>query len=379
MVGGTAMTFTAILVLHAAPFQLGALNAMRIVPALVMSLAAGAWVDRVRRRPILIGADLGRALLLLTIPAAALAGILHIEQLYVVALIVSVLTLLFDVAYQSYLPGLVGKRRVQEANSKLSASAAVAEFGGFSLGGWLVQALSAPLTVLVDAASFLVSAFSIGWIRKREDPPVRAARSSLWHEVLEGLRTVRANRLLRASAVAIGIQQLSSGIYGALVVLYMSQGLGFAPGILGMIWAVGGVSSLVGALLAPRFSKRLGFGTAMTLGLGVFGVTQALVPIASGASVASALLLVGGQLGDGFCTIYEINQVSLQQGLASRRLLGRVNATIRFLSLGAALAGALIGGWLGEAVGVRPMLALGAIGTLGAAVVLAASPVRAHR
>jgi predicted MFS family arabinose efflux permease len=358
---------------------MGVLNSMQIVPAVLMSLVAGAWVDRVRRRPLMIGADVGRALLLATIPLAALLGVLHIGQIYLVALVVSLLTLFFDVAYQAYLPGLIGRRDLLDGNSKLSASAGVAEFGGFSLGGWLVQILTAPLAILIDAATFLVSAATLGWIRKRERTVASKAPRNLRREVVEGLREVLRQPLLRASAVVILVHQLANGLYGALVVLYMSQGLGFTPGLLGIFWAVGGISSFLGAILAPRISKRLGFGLAMILGMGMYGLSLLLVPMASGATWISALLLIGQQLGDGFAVVYEINQLSLLQRIASERVLGRVNATMRFLSLGMTLAGSLLGGWLGEAVGVRVVLFAGAFGTMLAAVALGLSPLRRYR
>jgi Na+/melibiose symporter-like transporter len=379
MIGGTAMTFAAILVLKATPFQLGVLNAMQIAPALVMSLVAGAWVDRVRRRPLLIGADLLRALILATIPLAAFLGVLRIGQLFLVALAVSLLSLLFDVAYQSYLPALIGRKDLLEGNSRLSASSGVAEFGGFSLGGWLVQALTAPLAILVDAASFLVSALTLGLIRKRESALRRARHRNLRREVAEGLREVLRQPLLRASALVIAVQHLADGLYGALVVLYMSRSLGFNPGLLGMFWAVGGISSFLGALLAPRVSKRLGCGLAMALGLAMSGVSQLVILMAVGPTLISGLLLIGQQLGDGFQTMYEINQVSLRQGLVSHRVLGRVNATMHFLGLGASLAGALVGGWLGGVLGVRPVLLAGGLGTLLAALALVLSPLRGYK
>jgi len=376
MIGRTALSFTAILVLRATPLQLGLLNAMELAPGFLGGLAAGAWVDRLRRRPLMIGADLGRALVLASIPLAALLGVLHIEQLYIVAVAVSLLGLIFDVAYQSYLPGLVGKEDLLEGNSKLSASAAVAEFGGFSLGGWLVQLLSAPFAILIDSVSFLVSALTLGLIRTREPAVVPAEHPNLRREIGEGLREVLGQPLLRASALAVIIHGLADGMYGALVVLYMNQGLGFEPGVLGLIWAVGGVSSFLGAALAPRLTRWLGFGPAMAAGLGLFGLSQGLIPLASGASLLSVGLLVGQQLGDGFYMVYEINQVSLRQAIAGEHILGRVNATFQFLSLGALLAGSLLGGLLGDGIGVRLVLALASWGTLLSAAVLALSPLR---
>ncbi len=379
MIGGTAMSFTAILFLHATPLQMGILNAMQLVPGFLAGLFAGAWVDRLRRRPMLIGADLGRALALSSIPLAALAGALHIEHVYLVALAVSVLTILFDVAYRSYLPGLVGPESLVEGNSKLSASAAVAEFGGFSIAGWLVQALTAPFAILIDAASFLVSALTLGMIRTREPSTASDEHPGVAREIVDGLQAVWRQPLLRAGGLAILLHALAGGIFGALVVLYMSRGLGFNPGILGMIWAVGGVSSFAGAALTPRLTRRIGVGRAMVLGMAVFGLSQLFIPLASGATLISALLLIAQQLGDGFYIVYEINQVSVQQSAAPPGLLGRVNATFQFLNLGATLLGTLLGGLLGEMVGVRLVLALGGCGTLLAALALALSPLREHR
>ena len=376
MVGGTAMSFTAILVLGATPIQLGVLNIMGLLPAFLIGLLAGAWVDRLRRRPLLIGADLGRALALATIPLAAVLGLLHIGQVYLVALVVSMLTIFFDVAYQSYLPGLVGKESLMEGNSKLSASAAVAEFGGFSIGGWLVQIFTAPFAILIDAVSFVVSAISVWLIRAREPILTPQEHPNMRREIADGLKTVIHQPLLRASAVAVLLRGLAGGIYGALVVLYMSRGLGFNPGILGMIWAVGGVSSFLGAAFAPRISRRLGSGPAMVIGMGVFGLSSFFIPLASGATLLSAAFLIAAQLGDGFYILYEINLVSLRQSIASEHILGRVNATMQFINLGAILVGSLLGGLLGEAVGVRPVLFIGASGTLLAAVALALSPIR---
>ena len=376
MVGGAAMSFTAILVLRATPFQLGLLNAMELAPGFLGGLVAGAWVDRLRRRPLLIGADLGRAVVLATIPLAAVLGILHIEQLYGVAILVSLLSLVFDVAYQTYLPSLVRKEDVLEGNSKLSASSAVAEVGGFSIAGWLVQLLTAPFAILIDAISFLFSALTLGLIRAREPAPVPSESPHLGREIGEGLREVLHHPLLRASAAALLIHSISSGIYGALVVLYMNQGLGFEPGVLGLIWAVGGASSFIGASQAPRLTRRLGVGPAMILGLALFGIAESLIPLAVGAGLISVVLLVAQQLGDGFYIFYDINLLSLRQGLVGERILGRVNATFQFISLGALLAGSLLGGLLGGVIGVRLVLAIAAGGMFLAAGVLAFSPLR---
>ena len=269
---------------------------MQIVPAFAIGLFAGAWVDRLRRRPLMIGADIGRALVLATIPLAAFLGLLHITQLYLVALTVSMLSIIFDLAYQSYLPGLVGKSNLVEGNSKLSASAAVAEFGGFSIGGWLVQVFTAPLAILIDAVSFLVSAFSIGLIRACETPSAAEELPNMRREIVEGLKTVWHQPLLRASATVTLIESLAGGIYGAVIVLYMSRGLGFPPGILGMIWAVGGISALVGATLVPQATRRYGAGNVMFYGLLTQTFTSGIILLASGMTLLSGMIMVFQQL-----------------------------------------------------------------------------------
>jgi predicted MFS family arabinose efflux permease len=383
MIGGTALDFTAILVLGATPVQLGVLNAMKIVPGLLAGLFAGAWVDRLHRRPLLIGADVGRALVLASLPLAALLGALHIAQVYGVALLISILSVFFDVAYQAYLPALVGKHELVEGNSKLSASAAVAEFGGFSVAGALVQALTAPMAILIDAASFVVSAVTLGMIRTPEAAITMAAgqagEPNLYGEIGEGLKTVWGHPLLRASAAVELLHNLGNGVFAALVVLYMSRGLGFSPAVLTPIWAVGGLSSFAGAALAPRLSLRWGAGLAMAVGLGVAGLSGLFIPLASGATLLSGICLGIAQLGDGFFTVYQINVVSLWQSITHERLLGRVNATMKIIALAATLAGSLAGGLLGQAVGVRATLAGAVACTLAAAVVLGLSPVRKFR
>jgi MFS family permease len=378
MIGTTAMGFTAILLLHATPLQLGLLFAARLVPGFLTGLIAGAWVDRLRRRPILIWADIGRAVLLATIPLAAVFGLLRIEQLYVVSLLVSILTTFFDVAYQSYLPSLIGRTELIDGNSKLSASAAVAEAGGFALAGWLVQLFTAPITILIDAISFLVSAISVWLIHTPEEAAAHGVQPNLRREIAEGLSALTHNALLRLTTACTVSLQFFDGIYGALAVLYMVRDLGFAPGILGTIWALGGISSLIGAVAAEPATRRFGIGPVMITACVLSSIAMFFIPLAQGATLAAALLLILQQVsGDGAATIYQINQVSLRQAITPERLLGRVNASAEFLGLGATLAGSLLGGLLGEIIGVRTTLFFGALGTLLSTLWLVFSPVRA--
>jgi MFS family permease len=376
MIGGTAMTFTAILFLKATPFQMGLLSAMQILPAFLTGLFAGAWVDRLPRRPLMIGADIGRAVVLGSIPLAAALGVLHIVQVYIVALLVSVLGIFFDLAYQSYLPGLVGKEHLVEGNSKLTASASVAEFGGFSIAGWLVQLLTAPLAILVDAVSFLFAAAAVGTVRAVEVPAPNEAEPDMRGEIVEGIKTVWHHPLLRASALVTLFESLAGGVYSAVIVLFMSRELGFTPGVLSMTWAVGGISAFAGATLVQRANRRLGVGNIMFLGLLVPIFTTGSILLAHGPTLFSLIILILLQLGDGFNVAYEINNISFRQGITEARLLGRVNATIRFLTLGAAFTGSLAGGVLGGAIGIRWAVAVGVCISVMAAITLGLSPLR---
>lgn len=380
MIGKAALSFTAILLLHATPFQLGILFAAGLVPGFLTGLIAGAWVDRLRRRPILIWADIGRAALLATIPLSAFFGRLRIEQLYLVNFLVSILTIFFNVAYQSYLPSLIDRTELLDGNSKLSASAAVAEAGGFALAGWLVQLLTAPITMLVDASSFVISAISMWFIRVPEQAAIRDVEPNLPREITEGLRALLHHTILRTTAACTISQEFFFGIYGALAVLYMARDLGFAPGILGTIWAVGGISSFIGAVATGSATKRFGVGPAMIAACILSGIAMVFVPLAQGATLIAALLLILQQLlGDCAATAYQINQVSLRQAVTKETLLGRVIASSEFFGLGATLAGSILGGMVGEIIGVRTMLFISAFGTVFSATWLVLSPVRAMR
>jgi len=300
--GDVAISFAAVIALKATPFQMGLLAGARIVPTLVLSLFAGVWVDRIRRRPILIGADIGRFIVLGTIPIAALFAALTMAQLYAVILAYSALDLFFDVAYRSYLPSLVGREDLLDANSKLTASAGVAEAGGFALSGWLVQWLTAPFAILIDAISFLASALAIAFIRKPEPAPAPRARdASALGEIAAGARVIFSDGRLRAFGINAIVGGFSNSLVGTLYMLFVVNALGLRPGVLGVIFAVGGASSMFGALAARRTADMLGTGVAMVAGLAIEGVALMLLPIARGAGPGSVALLVAQQLRN-LCT-----------------------------------------------------------------------------
>jgi MFS family permease len=382
LVTRTALPFTAILLLDASPSDIGVLRIAELLPGFVLGLVAGAWVDRLQRKPIMVATDLGRALLIVTIPVAAFLGWLGLGQLYVVAALVSALSVFFDVSYQSFLPSLVKNDELVEANSKLSAAMSVAEASAFSSAGWLIQLLTAPVAMLIDALTFLVSAGLVVRIREPEPEAVSSsavARPSMASEVVEGLRAVWRQPILRGMVVAGLAQNLAFGLVGTVFLLYVNQEVGFDPGILGMIFAVGGVSSFLGAMIAGRL-PRFGIGAVMVVSLVLATIGEAFVPLATAANAIGVLFLVSQQIvADSALTVYDINQVSLRQAITPAHVLGRVNASVRVTEFGAVLLGTVIAGYTGEMVGLRETLWLGVALSLLAAIALALSPVRAVR
>jgi MFS family permease len=394
---------TALLVLHAGAVQMGLLNALGGVAVLVFGLFAGIWIDRLRRRPVMIAADLGRAALLASIPMAAFAGSLALGQLYAVAALAGVMTIFFDVADQSYLPALVDGDRLLEANSKLMLSSTIAEITGPGITGFLVQLITAPIAILFDAVSFLASALLLGSIGKREPPPVsppgdapspstaHAKRRSeqLLAEALGGLRWIFADPSLRPLGLRSATAWVFLGFFGALYMLFAVDVLRLRPGILGVVIATGGAGAMAGALLAQRLERRFPLGLTFLATSAIYGLVIFLVPLAgtlrpagsadpSGTVLAVAMLMAAQLVGDMAFTVYSINEVSLRQRVAPPHVLGRVNAGMQLLARGIYPIGALIGGYLGERIGVRPTLALGAGGILLSTLWLLAPPLR-HR
>lgn len=374
----TALPFTAILLLDSSPLEIAVLTMCGVLPGVLVGLHAGVWVDRLPRRPVMIVADIGRFAILLTVPAAHWLATLHIEHLYAVALATGVLTMFFDVAYRTYLPSIVSHEELMEGNAKLTASESVAEFSAFSVAGWLVQIFSGPAAVLVDAVTFLLSALSLGTIRRPEPAVVRAeAQASVRAEAIEGLRAVWNDRVLRGLAGATLFWCVGLGMYGASYMLFVTRELGFHPGVLGVIFGLGGVSSLMGALFAERSAGRWGVGPSMIAGLAGMGASMLLILVARDAGIFAASVMIAQQLfGDGLFTIYQVNDTTTRQSITPPHLLGRVNAFMRMLELGLTLVGLLVGGLIGEWIGLRTALAVGAVMTLGAAIALMLSPAR---
>ena len=372
-----ALPLTAVLILKATPAQMGILGAVEFLPFLLLSLFAGVWADRIRRRPILISADLGRAALLGSIPLCYALGWLNIYYLYLVALSTGVLTVFFDVAYQSYLPVLVERADLVEGNGKLEVSRSVAQVAGPSLAGTLVQVVTAPIAIVLDALSFLGSALFLSTIRKPEPPPASVeSRRSVWVEIGEGLRVVLGNRLLRSIAACTGTSNLFSNIIQAVLTLYVINELKFEPGLYGFVTSFAGVGALIGALVAGGTARRFGVGPTIVWSAFLAGVGMLLVPLAGDKSFLAATFLAGSFFVVGFTgPVYNITQVSLRQAITPHRLQGRMNASMRFMVWGTMPIGSLIGGFLGELIGLRATLVVGAVGSLFAFVWVLASPV----
>lgn len=373
-----ALPLIAIQLLNANAFQVGLLGTFEFLPFLLFGLPAGAWVDRLRRRPILIAGDAGRALALATIPIAWSLGHLSLVQLYVVGFVNGVLTVFFDVAYQSYLPSIVEREQLVEGNAKLEGTRATAQIAGPGVAGGAIQWIGAPLAIIADAVSFAISAFFVLLIR-RPEPPVAAhpgERPKLAGEIAAGLRFVTANPYLRAIAACTAGSNFFSQIAFAVFVLHAVRDLGLTAGGIGVIYAVGNVGALLGALAGGPLARRAGVGPAIVLSAIVFACSWLLVPLAPRA--APHAFLVGAMLLGSFGgVIYNVNQVGLRQAITPLRMQGRMNATMRFMVWGTIPVGAFLGGVLGTRIGLVPTLWVGAIGSVLTFLPLVFSPVRA--
>jgi MFS family permease len=378
MVSQLALPLVAILVVHASTFEVGLLAMCETLAFLVVGLPAGAWVDRMRFRSVLIVNDVLRAVALGSIPVAQWLGVLTIGQLYVVALVTGICTVFFDVAYQSYLPELVDRSALVEGNAKLQASESVSQIAGPSAGGLLIQALTAPYAVLVDAVSFLWSAAWVTAIEARPPKPERKPDRHLGREIKEGLRFVVGNRMLRSIAMCTGSSNLFSSLAFAVFYVLLARDLHLSAGIIGLIMSTSAIGGLLGSLAATKIAARLGQGPTIWISAAVFGPTAFVVPFVH-RDWSLGLLAVAQIVMWASVVVYNITQVSFRQGLCPPDLLGRMNATMRFLVWGTMPLGAVLGGALGSVIGVRETLLVAAIGGALAVLPVYFSPLRHMR
>lgn len=373
-----AMPLVAVLLLGAGPLQMGLLALMGRLPLLLIGLLAGVWVDRLLYRRVLIVADIGRALLIGSIPLAAWFHALSLLQLYLVVFLVGVLSVFFDVAYQSFLPSLVEGEQLVSANSKLESSTALASILGPGLAGTLVQLISGPLALLVDACSFLVSSASLAAMRVRDE--VKKARKGsrpLLVEIGEGLRFFWQQPIIRALTISAALFNLFDNVLGAEYVLYLTRTLHLGAVYIGLVGACGGVGWLLGALFTAQLTRRLGLGPTLIGSIALSCLAKACIALAGGPLLLTLGAVVTGELlFQGVATIYIINSLSLRQSVLPEEFRGRVTAAVRVITWGVGSFGALLGGILAASLDLRPTMIIAAAGTLLALIWIVFSPVR---
>ncbi|MGW6933887.1 MFS transporter [Lentzea sp. NPDC054927] len=377
-VGMTVVPLLAAGVLNATPFEMGLLSAASMMAFLLIGLPAGVWVDRMRRKPLMIAMDVARAALLLSVPVAWWFGLLGLPQLIVVSLAVGVCTVFFDVAYQSYLPSLVGRGQLVEGNSKLQASLAVAEVSGPAIGGYAAQFLGAANGVLATGVGYLSSAFFLFRIRTVEPAPERHPDPHLRREIAEGLRFVFSNVTLRMIVATTGTSNFFHGIQNAVFILFLLNTVGLSEGTAGLLLSSGGVGGVLGAAFAYRIGKLVGQARMIWLiPLLTWPFTLTLPFVSDGWGLV--LPMAGSAVSVFGIVVYNIGQVSYRQAICPDHLLGRMNASIRWVVWGSTPLGALLGGGLGTWIGIVPTLWIALAGSVGGMVWVLLSPLRSMR
>ena len=369
-----ALPVLAIRVLGADEFQMGLLATFEFLAFLVIGLPAGAWVDRWRKQRVLITADIVRALTLASLPVAWLLDALTLVQMFVVALVIGVCTVFFDVAYQSYLPDIVEPEHIGEGNAKLQAAQSVAMIGGPGLAGALIKLIGAPLTIALDALSFLWSAFFVRRIEHVDSPPPREDRRPLVVEIREGLAFVLKHPLLWRITACTSLGNFFSSMTGALLVLFALRDLDLHEGHIGIAMGIGAVGGLLGAVSATRVTAWVGEGRVIPLSALLWIPAGVMMPLA-GTVIPPMVAMAGSSFLITFAVLlYNVTQVSFRQRLCPRPLLGRMNASIRFIVWGCMPIGSFLAGVLGEAYGIRTVFWIGAAGAAIAALPVVFSP-----
>ena len=379
-VTGLALPLAAIFVVHATTFEVAALNVVDLLPFVLFSLPAGVWVDRLRRRPILIAADWGRAAALASIPVVYAFRGLTLAQLFIVGFATGTLTVCFDVSYQSYLPALVERDELGDANSKLEVSRSGAQLGGPGLAGVLVGAITAPYAIAVDAASFAGSAILMTAIRRIEELPetLAATRRRMRTEIAEGLRFVVGHPIMRPFLIMVAWSNFFTTLLFSIFLVFAVRELHLSAATIGLMFSLANVGTLAGALTATRVARRFGIGPTMIALAALGDAGLLLIPLARGGYAIP--FIVVAQLVYGFCGIgINVNGISLIQAITPDRMLGRTNASRRFVVWGVMPFGGLIGGALGSTLGLRTALWIGAIGCALAFLPLLPSPIRRVR
>jgi hypothetical protein len=381
-VTGLALPLTAVLLLQATPAQMAVLGVAAQLPNFLFGLFAGVWVDRRRRRPVLVGSDLARALLLATIPAAALFGHISFVQLWLVAFAVAALSMTFQLASVAILPSLVPHDQLVEANSRLSTSDAVLSIAGPGLAGGLIQLTSAPKAILADAASYLLSALALFGIGSNERIAASATpRQTVWADIVEGVHALQQTPTLRALTVFLAVGMIGWAAQGAVSLIFLVRNLGFSPATLGLIGACDGVAALTASASIGRITHRIGIGQTVILGSALGIVTDLLLPLAAfvPGQVSLPVIIVAKMVAGVSVVCTTVPALSLRQAVTPPHLLARVTATRRFVIFAAALAGSAAGGYLGTVFGIVPVLFAALPFSLAATLTLVFSDVRHTR
>ena len=376
-----ALPLTAAVMLAATPMQMGVLVALETLPFALVSLHAGVLIDRVRRLPIVIAANIGRGIALLVIPVAAFADMLTVEILFAVGFVCGIQNVVGGAAYQVLLAQMAGRRRLVEANAKIIFGETSSALIGPGLAGGLIQLLTAPFAILIDAVTFLLSALMLRRVRVPNDVPHPGPKASVGAEIREGLSLVWNNRTLLALAWLAGLWQFLNHMQIAVLILFATRELGLSAGAIGVVYMFGGLGCVIAAASAERLTARLGIGPVIVHGLILTALAwQAFGLIAGPVWVATVLLGVAMLLFDFGGVLYGINYLALRQAITPDRMLGRMTATMRFLTVAMAPIGSLVGGALATGIGTRStLLTVGVLGLLLAAAAVLWSPVRRHQ
>ena len=374
-----ALPTVAVFQLHAGPFELGLLSAFARLPFPLLALPVGVWIDQLPRRRVMILADIGRMLALATIPIAATAGTLTLVQLYIVAVVTGLLTIFFDLAYLAYVPALVGRENLGDANAKLQLSSSVSDVAGPGLGGLLIQALGGGQAIALNAATYLVSFVSVAWIGGADVSPDRDGRAtSVFTDLKEGLAHVFRHPLLRSLILTLGAAIVVGHMEEPNLYPFLYNILHLSPGTVGLVLSVGGVGSIAGAIVSRRVAARFGPGWTLAMTGAVVGVAimlQTTAQFGYAIPILTVTFLVIGLMDP----IHDVTQVSLRQMLTPDRLQGRMNSVFRTVFWGAWPVGSVLGGYVGSVIGPVPAILIGGAGFVIFAIVILFTPLRTAR
>ena len=376
-----ALPLTAALLLHATPMQMGILVALETLPFALFSLHAGVLLDRVRKLPVIIAADVGRGIALLAIPVTAWFGVLSMEILFAVGFLCGMQNVVGGAAYQVLLAQMAGRKRLVEANAKVTLGETSAALVGPGIAGGLIQLLTAPFAIALDAMTFFASALMLRRIKAPSDVARDGGNGGVWQEIGEGLKLVWGNRTLWGLAWLAGMWQFLHHMQVAVLILFATRDLGLSAGAIGICFVFGGAGCVLASASAERLSARFGIGPVIVHGLILSAFGWQAYGLISGPPWLATLLLGTAMLVFDFGAIlYAINYLSLRQAITPDRLLGRMTATMRFVTVASAPIGSLVGGALASQIGLRStLLAVGMLGLLLSAAAVLWSPVRRHR